>query len=71
MLRPISRKELIKKLKKLGFEGPYSGGNHQSMQKESFKISIPNPHGGKDIGKKLISLIIKELDISIKDFFNL
>jgi predicted RNA binding protein YcfA (HicA-like mRNA interferase family) len=30
-LTPLSRKELIRRLKKLGFAGPYSGGNHEFM----------------------------------------
>jgi hypothetical protein len=29
----ISRKELIRKFKTLGFSGPYSGGRHQFMIK--------------------------------------
>lgn len=71
MLKPINRKDLIKKLKKLGFVGPYSGGKHQFMEKECFRISIPNPHGGKDIGIVLLSRILKEIKISVKDFYNL
>ena len=70
MFRPISRRDLIKKLQRLGFIGPYSGSNHQFMRKRNFKIFIPNPHG-KDIGKILLSRITKELKISINDFFNL
>jgi len=71
MLKPISRKELMKKLKRLGFSGPYSGGKHQFMERGNFKIFIPNPHGGKDIGIILLSRIIKELKISKKEFTNL
>ena len=67
MPKPISRRKLIKKLKSLGFEGPYSGGKHQFMIKGEFKLSIPNPHG-EDIGSVLVSLILKELEISEKDF---
>ena len=28
---PVSREELIRRLKKLDFEGPYSGGEHLHM----------------------------------------
>ncbi len=70
MLRPISRRELIKKLRKLGFDGPFSGGNHQFLEKKSFKIFIPNPHG-KDIGKNLVRQMIHDLGISEKNFFEL
>jgi hypothetical protein len=40
----ITRKELIRKFIKLGYEGPYSGGRHQFMKKKRRKIRIPNPH---------------------------
>jgi hypothetical protein len=45
-INPISRKELISKLKALGFEGPFIATKHQYMIKEKHKIFIPNPHGG-------------------------
>ncbi len=70
MLRPISRRELIKKLKRLDFNGPLSGGRHQFMEKNGFKLFIPNPHGG-DIGKRLVKQIIRDLKISEKGFFEL
>ena len=70
MLTPISRRNLIKKLKRLGFRGLYSGGKYQFMEKDDFKIFIPNPHG-KDIGKTLLNRIIKELEISDSDFMDL
>jgi len=44
MLKPLSRKELIRKFKVLGYSGPFSGGRHQFMIKGSHKIHIPNPH---------------------------
>jgi hypothetical protein len=37
-INPISRKKLISKLKKLGFEGPFIATKHQYMIKE--KVSI-------------------------------
>lgn len=70
MPQPISRRLLIKKIKRLGFDGPYSGGKHQFMEKGSFKIFIPNSHG-KDIGKTLLNRIIKELEISDSEFLDL
>ena len=48
-MKPITRNNLIKKLKKLGFSGPYSGGKHQFMINGSLRLAIPNPHTG-DIG---------------------
>ncbi|MFH1402438.1 MAG: type II toxin-antitoxin system HicA family toxin [Patescibacteria group bacterium] len=69
-LCPISQRVLIKKLRLLGFEGPYSGGKHQFMIKNNFKLTVPNLHN-KDIGIILLSKIIKELTIPIQDFINL
>lgn len=43
---PVSRNDLIRYLRNLGFEGPYSGGRHQYMVKEQLKLVIPNPHQG-------------------------
>jgi predicted RNA binding protein YcfA (HicA-like mRNA interferase family) len=60
----------MRKLGKLGFHGPYSGGSHQYMVREDFKLFVPNPHKG-DIGKILLSRIIKELGISISEFMKL
>ncbi len=46
----IKRKDLIRYLKDLGFEGPYSGGKHQFMIKEDLVLRIPNPRQA-DIGR--------------------
>ena len=34
----ISRRDLIRALKRGGFAGPFAGGNHQYMQKEKLKV---------------------------------
>ena len=59
---PIKRKDLIHYLRVLGFEGPFSGGKHQFMIKNDHVLWIPNPHKG-DIGKGLLSKILKQADI--------
>ncbi|MEK7621668.1 MAG: type II toxin-antitoxin system HicA family toxin [Patescibacteria group bacterium] len=70
MPRPISRLVLIRKLKKLGFIGPYSGGRHEFMEKDNLRLSIPNPHH-RDIGVKLIAIILKQIGVSFDDFDSL
>ena len=62
-MKSISRSNLIKRLKKLGFDGPYSGGKHQFMIKGNLRLAIPNPHKG-DIGIDLLSRILKQAGIS-------
>ena len=49
MPKPLKRRELIRRLRALGFEGPFSGSKHQFMVRGSLKLRIPNPHDG-DIG---------------------
>jgi predicted RNA binding protein YcfA (HicA-like mRNA interferase family) len=70
MPQPISRKALVKKLHSLGFDGPYSGGKHQYVEKNGFKIFIPNPHNG-DIGTVLLGRIVKEIGITYDKFMDL
>ena len=66
----ISRKELIRKFKTLGFSGPYSGGRHQFMIKGKKKIRIPNPHGSGDIHISLLKEILRQAAISDEDWDN-
>ena len=70
-IKPISRRELISKLKSLEFEGPFIATKHQYMIKGKHKIFIPNPHGGKDIGIPLLKKIIKQVGITQDEFLKL
>ena len=56
---PIKRKDLIRALRSLGFEGPYSGGRHQYMVNGELKLYIPNPHGD-EISRALLGRILKQ-----------
>ena len=67
-IKPISRKELISKLKSLNFEGPFIATKHQYMIKGKHKLFIPNPHGGKDIGIPLLKKIVRQIGISQHKF---
>lgn len=66
----ISRKELIRKFRALGFEGPLSGGKHQFMKKGSLKIRIPNPHDSCDIHISLVKEIIRQAGITEEEWKN-
>ena len=66
-LTPIKRKDLIRYFRQLGFDGPYSGGSHQFMMKDTLSIRIPNPHQ-TDIGKELLIRILKQAGIDRKDW---
>ncbi len=67
MPKSISLRVLIKRLRDLGFEGPYSGGRHLFMIKESLKVRVPNPHTG-DISRSLLSEILRQAGISSKEW---
>ena len=60
---PISRREIIRKFKDLGFSGPYSGGKHQFMLRENLKIRVPNPHKSGDITNSLLNEILRQAGI--------
>ncbi|VAW35253.1 hypothetical protein MNBD_CHLOROFLEXI01-4015 [hydrothermal vent metagenome] len=64
---PIKRRKLVQHLKKAGFTGLYSGGNHQYMVKGQLRLFIPNPHTG-DISKALLSKILRQADIDRKEW---
>jgi predicted RNA binding protein YcfA (HicA-like mRNA interferase family) len=66
-LHPISTRELIKKLKKFGFDGPYAGGKHLFMIKDNLRLTIPNPHR-QEIGIDLLSRILKQAGITKKEW---
>ncbi len=53
MSSTISRKELIRKFKALGYSGPFSGGKHQ----------FPNPHGSKNTHISLVKEILRQAGI--------
>jgi len=67
MVAPISRRELIRKFKSLGYSGPFSGGKHQFMIKGAQKIRIPNPHT-EDIGFALLKEILRQAGISAEEW---
>ena len=64
-LRPIKRKDLVNRLRQLGFTGPYAGGKHEYMQRDRLKVHIPNPHQG-DISVALLRHILEEADVSLQ-----
>ena len=66
-LGPISRSKLIRALRNAGFAGPFSGSDHDFMQKGNLTVRIPNPHGS-DIRPNLLAEILKQAGISRKEW---
>ncbi len=64
---PISRDNLIRYLRKLGFHGPEAGAKHQAMARGSLLVRIPNPHGS-DIGIGLLKEVLSQAGISKREW---
>jgi predicted RNA binding protein YcfA (HicA-like mRNA interferase family) len=65
-LSPIHRRDLIKSLRALGWEGPFAGGKHEFMCKGQIKLPIPNPHGSGEISVAKLQEILKEIGVDRK-----
>ncbi len=62
-LRPVAWQDLIKRLNRLGFDGPYHGGKHPYMINGNLVLTVPNPHR-KEIGVPLLVKILKQAQVS-------
>ena len=40
--QPCKRREFIRRLRKLDFDGPYSGTRHQFMVFEGYRLTVPS-----------------------------
>ncbi len=64
---PVSRRQLVTALRRLGFQGPYSGGKHEFMVRRDRVLTIPNPHRG-DIGIELLAVVLRQAGVSRKEW---
>ena len=62
-LTPVSRPTLIRRLRQLGFEGPFTGGRHEFMIGRNRRLILPNPHRG-DIGVALLSRVLAQAGVA-------
>jgi len=62
-LGPISWIKFVRRMRTLGFSGPYQEGKHPYMVKSSVSITIPNPHDG-DISVDLLVRILRQAGVS-------
>jgi len=58
-LAPVSRRELIRHLVALGFDGPYVGGRHEFVVRGDVRLILPNPHRG-DISVDLLTRLLRQ-----------
>ena len=61
-LSPVSHQELVRRLRGIGFVGPFAGGRHLYMVKDEVRLAIPNPHG-REIGPALLARILKQAGV--------
>jgi predicted RNA binding protein YcfA (HicA-like mRNA interferase family) len=66
-LTPIGWRELVQRLRELGFEGPCADGRHPQMRREHVTVIIPNPHEG-DIGVGLLQRIPRQAGVSREEW---
>jgi predicted RNA binding protein YcfA (HicA-like mRNA interferase family) len=66
-LSPVSWNSLVKRLRELGFDGPYAGGKHPQMRRDNLTVIIPNPHEG-DIGVGLLSRLLRQAGVSREEW---
>jgi predicted RNA binding protein YcfA (HicA-like mRNA interferase family) len=69
-LTPISWQELVKRLRALGFEGPFAGGKHLFMLKGALRFTLPNPHK-QAVGVALLAKILKQAGVSQDEWLGL
>lgn len=66
-LGPVKHKQLIKYLRKLGFDGPYSYGRspHSVMHRSDQTLTIPNKHGSGELEVNLLKKVLKQAGIDV------
>ena len=64
---PVSRRDLVEALRRVGFAGPYAGGKHEFMVRGATVVTIPNPHRG-DIGIGLLKIILRQAGVSRQEW---
>ena len=66
-LSPVSWADLVGRLYKLGFDGPYQGGKHPYMIKGGLVLTVPNPHS-REIGVALLSRILRRAGVTREEW---
>jgi predicted RNA binding protein YcfA (HicA-like mRNA interferase family) len=67
MPRPIKHREMLRRLRAFGWDGPHQKGKHPFMVKSQTRLVIPNPHQG-DIDWSLMKRILQAAGISADEW---
>jgi len=60
---PCKRRDFIQKLRKLEFDGPFSGKRHQFMVYENHRLAIPNV---AEYSVPQLRMLLKEVEIILE-----
>ncbi len=66
-LIPVSRRVLVERLRELGFTGPYAGGRHEFMLRDTHRLILPNPHRS-DIRVDLLQRILRQAGVTREEW---
>lgn len=69
-LTPVSRRELVRKLRAAGWSGPEPGGRHSTMHKGTRTVLVPNPHQ-RDVSVGLVRKILRDAEITVEAWLDL
>ena len=66
---PISRRNLVRCLTRLGFGGPIAGGKHEVMihRETNRRITLPKPHRG-EISRNLLARLLRQAEIEREEW---
>lgn len=71
---PCKRYEFIRRVRKLGFQGPYSGTRHQFMIFQEHRLTIPS---NREFSVPQLKMMVKEVEeilgheITVEEWNNL
>jgi predicted RNA binding protein YcfA (HicA-like mRNA interferase family) len=68
-LAPVSQRELILRLRKHGYMGPFEGGKHPYMVRDDIVLTIPNQHH-ESIGVDLLIRILRQAQINREEWLS-
>ncbi len=65
--KPVSWREFVRRMRELGFDGPYAGGRHPQMRRGNVTVIIPNPHEG-EISVGFLSRLLRQAGITREEW---
>jgi predicted RNA binding protein YcfA (HicA-like mRNA interferase family) len=70
-LRPLPARKIIKVLEKIGFKPVRQQGSHVILKHADGRVTVVPVHKGEQIGRGLLSKIIKDAGITKEEFLNI